>query len=76
MIRASTRSRNTVSPLVADSNPRIRYAAHSASHKCVIRVEVIGSGSEPGGAVTSRSSTAWLAANRSAAAAFNAASSA
>ena len=34
MIRASTRSRNTLSPLVADSNPSTRYAAHSASHRC------------------------------------------
>lgn len=37
---------------------------------------MIGSGSDPAGAVTPRSSTAWLAANRSAAAAFSAASSA
>ncbi|OPE44775.1 hypothetical protein BST27_30500 [Mycobacterium intermedium] len=58
MIRASTRSRNTVSPLAAESKPKIRYAAHRASHKCVIRVEVIGNGAEPAGAVTSRSSTA------------------
>jgi hypothetical protein len=33
MIRASTRSRNTVSPLVADSNPNTRYAVHKPSQR-------------------------------------------
>ena len=41
-----------------------------------IREDVIGSGSDPGRAVTPRSSSAWPAANRCSAAAFSAANSA
>src|SRR5262245_57239635 len=76
MILANARSRNTLSPLVAESKPRIRYAEHKPAHICVICDDVIGNGSDPAGGDTARSRTAWLAANRSAAAALSAASSA
>ena len=42
MIRASTRSRNTLSLLAADSNPRARYATHKVSHRGVICEDRIG----------------------------------
>jgi hypothetical protein len=73
MIRANTRSRNTLSPLVADSNPKIRYAAHSPSHRWVICEDMIGNvpGSTPPD--SPRSSSVCPAANRSAAAVFSAA---
>jgi len=75
MIRANTRSRNTLSPLVADSNPKIRYAAHSASHKWLICEDRIGN--VPGSRLPEipRSNSVCPPANRSAAAAFQAASS-
>ena len=77
MIRASTSSRNTSSPLVADSNPKTSVGRGTApSHRWGICEEVIGNGSEPGGPASPRSNPACPAANRSAAAAFNAANSA
>src|SRR4029077_1560276 len=76
MIRASTSWRNTSSPPAAVSKPTTSKAWLSASHRCAAREEVIGNGTEPGWAAIPRSSSAWPAANRSAAAAFNAANSA
>ena len=58
MIGANSRSRIMLSAFVADSNPKIRYVAHFPSHRWVICEDVIGSGSDPAGAVTPRSSTA------------------
>jgi hypothetical protein len=61
--------------LVADSNPKIRYAAHNTSHRCVICEDRIGNmpGSTP--PEIPRSSSVCPAANRSTAAVFKAANS-
>ena len=42
MIRVNTRSRNTLSLLVADLNPTSRYAVHSASQSWAICEDRIG----------------------------------
>ncbi len=75
MIRANTRSRNTLSPFVTDSKPNTRYAEHNPSQRWVICEEVIGNvpGSTPSD--SPRSSSVCPAANRAAAAALRAANS-
>ena len=75
MIRASTRCRNTSSPPAASSSPSTRYACSSASSRCPIREDVIGSGPPPAGS-RPRSSSSWPPRSAAAAAAFSASSSA